>query len=334
MSEGRDLVCLTGANGGLGRALADRLADASIGVVGTSLHGPAQGRESSFQRFVAGDVTEVDWPRVIAGCSAVFHFAAFVHKVPRTAEEERRVYAINAEATARLAVACREAGTMLVFASTVAVFGPAGRRRLGIESPVAPVTPYGISKWQSETAIQREGEKGLRFAILRFPLLYGPHGRGNMERLLRAIARGRYWPIGDPGVKKSCLFLADAAEAAYQAWQSPHAQGKTFIVAPGEAPTLAQIHEAAYHALGRAVPRPRLPRPAVLCAAGVADLGVRILGRSLKISDRVRTLTEPSEYDGSPFAAATGFRPAVTIGAGVAETLRWLQSPSSPSVDR
>ena len=326
-----ELVCVTGASGGLGRALVGRLATESVGVIGLSMHDPGDG-VGPFTRYIREDVATTAWDRVIDGCSTVFHLAAAVHQVPRTASEEQRVFAVNHEATARLAAACRESGAKLVYASTVAVFGPLGTRRPGDGGDMEPVTPYARSKWLSEQAIQWEEERGLRFVILRFPLLYGPNGRGNMERLLREIGRGRYWPIDGDGTRKSCLFLDDAAEALLRAWRSQEALRKTFVVAPEEAPTLRQIQRAAYEALGRRMPRPHIPRRAALLAAHSLDLCARIMGRRTRIALQVRTLTKAAEYDGSRFAAATGFRPRTDLSTGLRETARWLreQSPGAP----
>jgi nucleoside-diphosphate-sugar epimerase len=324
-----DLACVTGATGGLGRVLVGRLMAESMGVVGVGLHEPEDG-VVPFRRFVVQDVSSASWPRVIDGSRVVFHLAAFVHRAPRTAEDQRRVFEINHEATIRLAASCRESGATLVFASTVAVFGPPDGRRRRDEDDVAPATPYARSKWLAEQAIREEGGRGLRFVILRFPLLYGPHGRGNMERMVRAMVRGRYWPVGRPTVRKSCLFLGDAAEALLRAWRSPATAGGTFIVAPDETPTLHQIHEAAYGALGRDVPRPILPRPLALGAARLIDLAAHAAGRRTRLAEQVRTLTESTDYDGSRFAAAAGFRPRTDLRSGLRETVRWVQGTSLP----
>jgi nucleoside-diphosphate-sugar epimerase len=155
----------------------------------------------------------------------VFHLAAFVHRLPRTAEEIREVHEVNHHATARLAEACLAAGATLVFVSTVAVSAD---------------SEYGRSKAAAEDAIREAGKRGLSFSIVRFPLLYGPHGRGNMERMLAAIRARRYWPIGDPVTPKSCLFLDDAARALLLA--AARGLGEHFVAAPLVPWTLGEIH--------------------------------------------------------------------------------------------
>jgi len=83
-----------------------------------------------------------------------------------------------------------------------------------------------------------------------------------MERLLRSIHRGRYWPIGSGTAKKSCLFFDDAAEALVQASGTERAVGGTFVVAPPAPVTLDEIHSFAFAAFGRR------PPPAIPLAGG------------------------------------------------------------------
>jgi nucleoside-diphosphate-sugar epimerase len=319
---GQRQVGITGSSGGLGRALVARLVAEPVRLIGLGRQAPVD--PSLFHRFTCDDLTTADWPTVIDGCSVVFHLAAYVHKRPRSVREEALVAAVNHEATARLALACREAGVILIFASTVAVYGSSGRKRYDGDE-VVPTTSYAKSKWQAEQAIRREGERGLRFVILRFPLLYGPHGRGNMEIMLRAMLRRRYWPLGDPRTPKSCLSLSDAAEALYLAWDTPAAYGQTFNVVPDETPTLSMIHEAAYAALGLRMPRPGVPRGAALAIAGMLDLAVSPLGVRPGLASKIRTLTEPTEYDGSRLAELTGFRPKTDLRTGLRDMARWMR---------
>jgi UDP-glucose 4-epimerase len=313
MLGGRALV--TGATGGLGRALLDKLpargvtalvrGDCPAGLAGTILR---------------ADIAEASWHDLVAPRDVVFHLAAWVHRPAMLPAEIERAYEVNAAATARLAQACREAGAKLVFASTISVHGDG----VAAAAPGGPTTAYGRSKLAGEAAIRAEGEKGLRYAILRFPLMYGVFGRGNMERMLRAITRRVYWPVGDPNTRKSCLFFADAASALLLAARAPAAEQGTHVVSAERACTLAEIHSAAYRSLGRTVPAFSIPRPVAMLVAGGADLGLRVLGRPPRLAQQVRTLVAPAWVDGSGFAALTGFRATVSLDEGLRRTAAWL----------
>jgi UDP-glucose 4-epimerase len=255
----------------------------------------------------------------MAGCSAVFHLAAYVHLGARTPAEIRRTHEVNHVATARLAEAARRLGVTLVFASTVSVFGAeAGALGVNEDAEPNPSNDYARSKLLAEQEIREEGTRGLRWVILRFPLLYGAGGRGNMERMLQAILHRRYWPIDDTTTRKSCLHFADASRALRLSSASPLAENRTFVVAPPRAATLNEIHSEAYRAAGRLKPPP-VPLGLVRRAAGIVSWAAPKLGAQLE------TLTRPAYYDGARFAAATGFEPHISLRDGLAETAEWLK---------
>ncbi|GEJ55432.1 NAD-dependent epimerase/dehydratase family protein [Anaeromyxobacter diazotrophicus] len=307
-------VLITGITGGLGRALAARLAGARI-------TGTCRRAEVTLEgaRVVAAELGSVDWAPLVQGQDVVFHLAAYVHRKPAGLDEEAAVFELNAGSTARLAQACRQSGAILVFASTVAVLEgaePRGRRA---------GTAYGQSKLAAEAAIRREGEAGLRFAIVRFPLLYGPYGRGNMEKMLQAIASRRYWPIGPSGCPKSCLAFDDAARALIACATDPAALGQTYVAAPPVAPTLGEIHRAAYAALGRRLP-PAVPGALAVALALAAEAVLALLGHRARLREQVETLIAPAAYDGGELASAVGFRPEVSLHEGLRGLADWLRS--------
>ena len=79
------------------------------------------------------------------------------------------------------------------------------------------------------------------------------------------------------------------------------------------APTLGEIHAAAYAAVGRRSPRVTIPRGAALAAARALQAGAGLAGRSTRLPDQIETLTAPAGFDGAPFARATGFAPEVGL---------------------
>ena len=254
------------------------------------------------------DIATARFTEIILPGDVVFHLAAFVHRLPRTDEEVREVHEVNHHATARLAEACTRAGATLVFVSTVAV---------------SASSEYGKSKAAAEEAVRKLGGEGLSFAIVRFPLLYGPHGHGNMERMLQAIRSGRYWPIGDPSTPKSCLYIDDAARALTLA--AERGRGGTFVAAPEPVTTLGEIHAAAYAAAGRRLPGMIIPRGVAMATARALQAGLSLAGRSTRLPDQVETLTTPAGFDGIPFARATGFDSKVDLSEGMRRTARWLE---------
>ncbi len=303
MTQARRGVVI-GAAGALGRSLVRFLVERHQKVLGLDRDvAPIPGI-----RFDRCDITTARFAEIVERDDVVYHLAAFVHRLPRTAEEVREVHEVNHHATVRLAQACLAAGATLVFVSTVAVSAD---------------SEYGKSKAAAEDDLRRLGREGLSFSIVRFPLLYGPHGHGNMERMLTAIRTGRYWPVGDPATPKSCLFLDDAARALTLA--SQRGLGGTFVAAPDPVTTLGEIHAAAYAAAGRRLPGVTVPRGLATRAARALQAGLGLVGRSTRLPDQVETLTTPAGFDGAPFARATGFSPEVGLEEGMRRTARWLE---------
>lgn len=314
-------VLVTGYTGGLGHALVTRLRDEFVRVRGV---GRRELPSSPVDEFVPGDVSTADWTQLIPGCSAVFHLAAFVHARPKDQAAVARTFDVNHLATARLAAACREARATLIFASTVAVMRGAQPSESRDSAPGSDA--YAESKWMAEQAIRSEADKGLRFVTVRFPLLYGPHGRGNMERLLRSVSAGHYWPIGNQDVRKSCLFFADAAEALILAWRTPQVENRSLVVSSPKAFSMREIHEAAYQACGRRMPGYAVPTALARAATRAVDIGMFALGKRSHFAHSIDTLTTSAAYDGTEFAAATGFAPRTGLQSGLLVTRRWMNS--------
>lgn len=308
-------IIVTGHAGALGRALVSLALQKGHEVTGCSRSRGLQ-RTGVAEHVV--DVVEADWARVVDTHDLVFHAAAAVHQ-HGGGNDSGQFYATNYEATSKLAKACRELGVPLVFVSTVAVLARPGpdERVSDTTAVVAPEGDYARSKWLAEEAIREQGRQGLEFTILRFPLLYGPGDRGNMARLMRAVARGRYWPVRS-GVSKSCLHYADAARALWFASEFARSTRESFIVAPGTAPTLVELQRAVYASLHRRMPPP-VPA-AVLAGFGRAlDRAAAAVGRDTTFSSSIRTLVRPAGFDGSRFKRVTGFSPEVTLELGLKE---------------
>lgn len=303
-SEQRAVI--TGVGGALGRALVRQIRQQGhfkrvVGLDRRRLD--VDGVEA-----IVIDLRSADFATIIRPHDTVFHLAAFVHRAATTPDEVADLYEQNHHVTARLAGVCADVGAALIFSSTVAVSSDSA---------------YGRSKALAEQSIRDLGARGLEWSILRFPLLYGPHGAGNMERLLDAIARHRYWPVGDPRTPKSCLFFEDAARALLLA--AERGRGETWTTAPPTAPTLGAIHRAAYAAFDRKPPPVAVPRGAAIAMAAAIRGALRLLGRTSRLADQVRTLTAPAASDGTAFADATGFTPSIGLDEGMRRTAEWLK---------
>ncbi len=162
-------ILITGAGGTLGTVLAPALAATGHEPVLFDI----QPLRSSYQ-FIQGDVREPeDARRAIAGVDLVVHTAA-IHGIHLGDHSAQEFYDLNIGGTFNLWEAAAGAGVRgLVFSSTLAVYGQAGRPRsatevvaLSEDSPLLPGDIYGFSKVVGE---DRRGDVPLLPTQGRYP---------------------------------------------------------------------------------------------------------------------------------------------------------------------
>jgi len=148
---------VTGATGGVGSWVVDRLADSGIEVVGVDLDRPSGTRPNA--RFRAVDLTDQGetWETIVeADPDAVAHFAAISGPLD---DPGTRVFENNVTSTYNVLVAAGRASAEVVWTSSQAAYGMlfAEEPRLPDELPVdesyafRPEDPYGTSKACGET---------------------------------------------------------------------------------------------------------------------------------------------------------------------------------------
>jgi nucleoside-diphosphate-sugar epimerase len=315
-------VLVTGATGFLGRAIARRLrlCGAPLRTTGRSDHAPIADVAHS-----ACDLTQRDQlARLFDGVSTVVHAAGLAHRFGRRACADDEYRRTNVEATRHVAEAAARAGARhLVLIGSVAVYGP-GEGLRDEASPSRPDTPYGASKLAAEHAAEEVARRtGLRLAILRLPTLYGPSDPGQVLRLVRLLARGRFVWIGRGENRKTLLHVDDAA-GAVEAVVLREVEPGTYNVAAAPV-TMREIVEGICLALRRPPPLAGVP---ARCGRGLsraaAWLAPAIPAAAWAASLLEKFLADDA-YDGARFAARCGFAPQVELAAGLAEEVAWWQ---------
>ncbi|MCW5772541.1 MAG: dTDP-4-dehydrorhamnose reductase [Rhodospirillaceae bacterium] len=126
--------------------------------------------------------------RIIAGrpWRAVINVAAY-NAVDRAEDEAIEAHAVNADAPAAMAEACRAAGIPLLHVSTNYVFDGRGAAPYREDDPPAPQTAYGRSKLAGEDAVRAACPEHV---ILRTSWMFGTVG-SNFPRIVLAAARQR-----------------------------------------------------------------------------------------------------------------------------------------------
>ncbi|MFI5371826.1 MAG: NAD-dependent epimerase/dehydratase family protein, partial [Candidatus Eisenbacteria bacterium] len=136
-------VLVTGAAGCLGRATVARLAAAGQAVRAVDR---VSGAATAGVEWITVDLSRARVAELVAGCEAVVHLAALVHR-PDVVDPAAYRHA-NLELTTALVDAARAAGVTpprFVFSSTVSVYGRDHDLAADEDTPVDPRTPYARS---------------------------------------------------------------------------------------------------------------------------------------------------------------------------------------------
>jgi nucleoside-diphosphate-sugar epimerase len=325
-------VLVTGATGCIGHALAARLSQSrDFGPVRALVRPGSDTRDLPPGIEIVSGTLE-DGPdalqAAVRGVEIIFHAAAKVHDPMGSAEGFRR---INVEGTQNLLDACNREGVAprLIFYSTVAVYGettpPEG---IPEDAPVKPTTPYAESKVTAEEIIREWGKtKGTNATIFRTATVYGPRDRGNMARMMAAIARGRFLLPGAGKNRKTCIATENVVRASIQVLRLPveSVAGQTFLLADPNGPyTLRELAAAMAEAAGIRRGVRSMPVAGLLALSGGLEA---VLGaRSPLARKQVLRLAANNVYLPTKSGQIYEGIEAVPMSYGMVEAARWLKS--------
>ena len=228
----------------------------------------------------------------MGSCDVVVHLAAIAHRRASREEIER----VNVGLARQTGQAAAAAGVPFVFLSSIKVHGEVSAAPFTENSPFAPQDVYGESKVRAEDALR--AVPGLRLAVLRPPLVYGPGVKANFLALMKAIARGWPLPLASVENRRSQIYVGNLVDVVLKCLN----REGTYLVSDGEAQSTPQLCRG----IGEA-----LERPARLFAFPPSLLPGK--------------LTQSLEVDDSAIRRALGWQPRFTPQEGLRATARWYQ---------
>jgi nucleoside-diphosphate-sugar epimerase len=203
------------------------------------------------------------------------------------------------------------------------VHRPNSGRALVAETTIEPEDIYARSKAEAERRLTAvAAETGLELVIVRPSRIYGPRD-ASLARVFRAIDRRRFWLVGRCDAEVDFVHATDVAAALESALERGRG---VYLVGGPERVTLERFFSECAAALGRRLPRMRLPlAPAVVAAHAVAWLWTRA-GREPPVAPKRFAFFQNSRVvDNSLARNELGYEPRVRVREGVTETARWYR---------
>ena len=147
-----------------------------------------------------------------------------------------------------LSAAAAEGVDKIVFSSTGgAIYGNPDAIPCDEETPVAPLTPYGLSKYVSELYLKLFYRTyGLAYTILRYANVYGPgqdpKGEAGVISIFAGLMLGKKRPkiYGDGEQERDFVYISDVVEANLAAMH--RGDGRTYNIGSGEPVKINRIY--------------------------------------------------------------------------------------------
>ncbi len=192
--------------------------------------------------LIVGDLVELDLVRAFEGAEVVFHLAGRAGVRASFTNEDRYEHD-NVLATKRVLAAARQAGVRrVVYASSSSVYGN-GQTPFREDAALAPISPYGRTKLESERLCLRNADADFEAVALRYFTVYGPGQRPDMGLRLFAEAALTGQPIkllGDGTQRRDFTYVCDVVVATVAAADAP-ASGLAINVGGGSDVSVLEV---------------------------------------------------------------------------------------------
>ena len=292
-------ICLTGANGFIGRRLVAALSRQGHAIRVLS-------RRSDCLLFdgihvVKGDLTSVDCPfdQFLEGCEVVVHCAGEIRDV--AAMKSLHVDGTHRLLQAVLHEAAQRGQTIhWVQLSSVGAYGPppgaAHTDRIVTEdTSTRPFGEYEVTKTQSDELVVQASERGLMSrSILRPSNVFGSDmPNQSLRGLIRMVKRGLFFYIGRPGAVANYVHVDDVVIALMKCAFEPKARGQIYNLSNDC--LLEDLIKCTASILKVHRPRMRITEPLIRTAVGLFEGRVNIPLTQSRIDALVNKTRYPAD---------------------------------------
>lgn len=305
-------ICLTGAQEFLGRHLSDGFASQGMRVF-----------EFSSKR-----------PEDLGESDAVVHLAARMNPMKGN-EAEEACLRDNTELTLTLAKRALETGVRLfVVISTTKVMGDTLNSDKIYEETdqPTPTDAYSKSGLMAETQLSElfQAQTEARCVILRLPMVYGPHNKGHMLKLLKAAQKKIPLPIGKANSQRSMVFVknvVDAVQTILNDTSNSRPQVETFFITDDQDLSSSELYSQLYFNFNGTKGVFGVPES---CFRFLGTLGSRLeelTGKIMPVNEMVVSrLFDSARFKAAAFKRAYDWKPPFSPAEALKETVEWFQS--------
>ena len=258
----------------------------------------------------------------------VFHLAAYVHKIPKSDDEKKYVFAVNVEGTKNLLESLSDSVGNIVFFSSVSVYGNDMGRNLDEDTSTNPTTLYGKTKLSAEQLVIDYGNKHkFKTTILRLPLVYGPGNKGNIYNMIKAIDNRRFVMMGRGLNKRSMVYVGNVVDAAMAVLNTEVSDGKVYLITDGIDYTVRDLYKLISKGLGRNPLPFNVPMGIAKMLAMAGDIGNKIIRKPLPFNSEVLgKLTDSLTFSSGRIQKDIGFKPKYNLYNTIDEIIRWYKT--------
>jgi len=258
----------------------------------------------------AGDIRDPHYCHgLLEGAEVVFHLAALI-PIPYSYAAPDSYVETNVGGTLNLCQAARSAGVRrFIHTSTSEVYGTARSVPMDENHPLTPQSPYSASKIAADAmALSFFYSFGLPVVVARPFNVYGPRqsARAVIPTIISQLVAGtREVELGDLEATRDFTFVEDTCRGLMALGDLNGGEGEVFHIGSDHEISVGDLFKTIAELMGvsaRPVSREERLRPA---------------------ASEVRRL----KCDNRKLAAATGFRPQVSLRDGLSATIDWFRDP-------